>query len=120
MTDKVKVTVVKAKVFHDGVSMIVLNAGKNEVEERFVNDLVKDGTIKAPKGWKDPTEQKEEPVATLDPFVTEQDDGKFNVQATWMEEAESLDDLDKANARAAEIRDAGDPALSGENDAPAA
>lgn len=54
MTDTYKVKVLAQKVFHDGTSMIVLNP-KNEnpeVEHRFIAQLVEEGIIEKPKGFK--------------------------------------------------------------------
>ena len=51
MADKIRVTVLKQKVFHDGASMIVLNprASKNaKVAPEFVSKLFEEGIIADP------------------------------------------------------------------------
>jgi hypothetical protein len=48
MPDKIAVTVLRQKVFHDGKSVVVLKPGDGEVEERFIPGLVADRIILDP------------------------------------------------------------------------
>ncbi|MGF7152619.1 hypothetical protein [Novosphingobium gossypii] len=49
MADKIEVTVLRQKVFHDGTSMVVLKPGDQEIDSSRVAGLVDEGIVEDPE-----------------------------------------------------------------------
>jgi len=103
MADKTEVTVLKQKVFHDGLSMVVLTPGEGKVAPEFLAGLYADGVIAdpgkealkgaaAPTGFSDGGESASE-VETLRRRVAELE----------AERDDLLAELDEADAKIAKL-----------------
>lgn len=85
------------------------DAANPMVPVSVIPQLVAEGKISAPKGWDKEPDAAESEVVEPDEFVTGGEGGWFAVKSPWMDEPEKVQGLEKANERAAEIRESGDP-----------